>query len=312
MKLAVDAIKEDPTLQLREGLDMDRVQAMIEFEEQGGQLPPVTVVGPDNILGDGHHRLYAAMTSGKLEVDANRIGGGLAEAVVVAITGNDSAAAKPLTRTERNKGIKLLLAAGWTQQAIADATGLAQPTIIGIYNVLAMRGHLPRAPKVAGKGGRTPKPIARIPDVTADRLHDTTLDRISSVPAPQQVELAEAVVKHKLPEPRVREAVKLVKGGMNPTDAVDAVRSHAEPMPKNMHQIGVAVQKRFADFTDAQMVIDKKSYGLWQVLDVLAAQGVSDPMARGLSKVMADLSVRLDRYATLFAADESEALLVEA
>ena len=65
MRLPLDRVREDPRLQLRDGLDMDRVKAMVEFEEQGGHLPPVDVVGDDNLLADGHHRLAAARRSGR-------------------------------------------------------------------------------------------------------------------------------------------------------------------------------------------------------------------------------------------------------
>lgn len=307
MKLAVSDIREDPTLQLRGELDMDRVQAMIEFEEQGGQLPPITVVGPENILGDGHHRLYAAMTSGKRELDANRIEGGLAEAVVAAIVNNDTGTHKPLTRTERNKGIKLLFESGWTQHAIADATGVHQTTITNIGNSLAMRGLVTK--KVGGKG--TPKAVAVLPSAVADKLNDTTLVRIAdTVPVEQQVEFATAVADAELSEPRVRDAIKELKDGLSPTEAVQAVAPVTIPKPTSLAEAARQARRRIDTFAATTMVVDGQPRDLWAVLDVLVAHQDTIPMeARGLSEALAELMVKADYYATRLA---PELLAVEA
>jgi ParB-like chromosome segregation protein Spo0J len=141
MRLPLSKVRVDPVIRLRT-LDMDRVEAMIEFEEQGGSLPPITVVGDDNLLADGGHRLYAAETSGKRDIAANRLPGGRDEAIAAAIQLNSVAAPLPLSRTARDRAIKLLLTAGWTQEQIAKATGIAPRTISYVATVMTMRGQL--------------------------------------------------------------------------------------------------------------------------------------------------------------------------
>jgi DNA invertase Pin-like site-specific DNA recombinase len=311
MKLPVSAVHEDPELQLRERLDMDRVIAMVEFEEEGGHLPPITVVGEDNLLGDGHHRLAAARRSGKVEIDAERVPGGKDEAIVIAIQRNDISAMDPLTRQERNVGIKILLRAGWTQERIAKATGVHHTTIVNIGNALAMRGALPKA-KATGKGGATPKPVSVLPKAVHEKLNDTTLVRIAdAVPLDQQQEFAKAVADVNLPEPRVREAIKAMKqDGLDAKRAVESVTPTIHEMPRTLPEVAKQARKRLERFLADPMTIEGTERDFWAVLDVLAGNARSIPLeARGLATLLADVAVKADHYATaLRSAEEIEAM----
>jgi len=304
MRLRVEEVHEDPELQLRDGLDMDRIKAMAEYEEQGGKLPAITVVGDDNLLADGHHRLYLAITTGRLDIDAERLPGNKPEAVALAIQLNDLATSKPLTRSERNKGIKVLLQAGWTQERIATATGVHQRTIGNIANALAMRGGLTKR-GASGKGGPTPKPVAVLPESVHEKLGDTVLVRIAELPVEQQAEFAAAVaaVPNKkdathtgLSEPRIREAVKAVRAGASIADAVQEATPSYSAVPKTLPDVAHQVRRRLERFTEP-MTVEGVERDIWQVLAVLVANIDAIPLeARSLSTLLDDISIQTEFY----------------
>ncbi len=303
MKLPLDAVKVDPELQLRDGLDMERVKAMEEFETEGGHLPPITVVGDDNLLADGHHRLYVAHTMGRVDVDAERVPGGKAEAVAVAIQRNDLATTLPLTRAQRNQGVKALLAFGWTQEQVAKATGIHRTTIADIHNALAMRGELPKVRASSRpNGGRNPKAVAVLPADVHEKLSDTVLNRIADGldDVTQQAEMAAAVAAVGLAEPRVREAIKAVDGGMSVTDAINEYTPTIHQTPKTMSDVARQAYQRLDDFLNATMTVEGRPLDFWQVLDVIAAQHdtVSPPAINTLVDRLSEVSVRSDQYAS--------------
>ena len=296
MRLLVKDIREDPELQLRDGLDMERVKAMNEFEEQGGHLPSITVVGNDNLLADGHHRLEAARRSGKVDIDADRIPGGKPEAIAAALQLNDIATTLPLTRPQRNKGIKMLLQRGWTQQQIAKVTGVERSTIQDIATATRMRGG-----SIATNGPKAhAKPVAVLPPEVHEKLGDTVLNRIAALPIEQQPEFAAAVAAANLPEPRVREAIRdLRAGGITPTEAVVGATSQTREMPKTLPEVAKQVRRRLERFLDEPMTVEGVDRDFWTVLEVLSANAALIPLeARGLATLLADVSVRADAFSS--------------
>ena len=306
MKLALSDVRVDPELQLRDGLDMDRIKAMTEFEEQGGHLPPITVVGESNLLADGHHRLYVAETMGRVDIEAERLDGDKPEAVAIALQRNDISTSLPLTRTQRNQGVKLLLQAGWTQERIATAAGVHHTTIVNIDNALAMRGAIAKR-GATGKGGPTPKPVAVLPKEVHEKLNDTTLVRIAELPVEQQQEMAVAVAEAGLSEPRVREAVKAVKAGASVADAVEERTSSGTrwAIPKGPSEVATQAYERLDRFLSQPMTVDGRELDFWEVLDVLVATSdkISTPALGTLIDRLADVSIRCDHYATLLRTD---------
>jgi len=310
MRLPLDEVREDPRLQLRDGLDMDRVKAMVEFEEEGGQLPPIDVVGDDNLLADGHHRLAAARRSGRADIAVTKHEGGDAEAIAIAIQRNDTAAGQPLTRTQRNQGIKALLKAEWSQERIAKVTGVHQTTIMNIDNALAMRGEVTKRtePSRGKAGGRVPKPVTTLTPDVAERLNDTTLVRIAdSVPLEDQQEFAAAVAQAELPEPRVREAIRAMKEDhVSPTEAVAAVTPARMVMPATMPEVAKQARRRLERFLEEPMTVEKQPRDFWAVLDVLAANAEGIPLEAGsLSRLLAEVAVKADHYATALRSTEA-------
>ena len=281
MRLPLDWVKVDPELQLRDGLDMDRVRAMQEFQAAGGTLPPITTVGADNLLADGHHRLYAAHALGRLDIEADNIAGGKAEAIAIALMLNNSALTLPLKPSSVGKGVRALLAMGWTQARIAEATGVAQSTVHNTAAILKIK--------------------ANIKSDIHEQLYDSTLLRIAALPTiDQQAEMAAAVVAVGLPEPRVREAVKAVRAGATVADAVAEATPAGRPTPKTISDVARQAYVRLDDFLAATMTVDGRDLDFWQVLDVIAAQhnAVSPPAIGTLVDRLAEISVRADQYAT--------------
>ena len=79
---------------------------------------------------------------------------------------NDLSSRLPLTRTERNEGVKYLLKAGWTQERIAKAVGVDRTTIGNILSALASRGE---AKTRTPRGRRPTKGVAVLPKDVAAR-----------------------------------------------------------------------------------------------------------------------------------------------
>lgn len=288
MRIAIKDIRREPEVQLRNGLDMDRVKAMVEFESEGGTLPPVTVVGDDNLLADGHHRMAAAEDSGRVDIEVNRKPGGTPEAIAIALSMNDGAGYLPLTRSQRNAGIKVLLEAGWSLRRIGKETGVHNTTVLNIQQAMKARQSLPKA--------------------VSEKLTDTTLARIAVVPVEQQEELATAVATtpgQPLAEPRVREVIKAMKADptLTPAAAVAAVAPGGMSVPTPISGVAKQVRRRLKAFLAETMTVDGKDYDFWTVLDVLVAHlrtsGMAgDLQADGLADLLADVSVLSDKYAS--------------
>ena len=297
MKIAITDVTIDPTLQLRDGLDMDRVHAMQEFEEQGGTLPPITVVGEDNLLADGHHRYEAADSSGRREIDVEQVPGGRPEAIAIAMSRNGSDLTQPLRPAERDKGIKLLLELGWSKAKIAKQTGVAESTVHNAATVLKMRGS-----NIGTSRTTNPKTLATLPAQVHEQLNDTTLIRIASLDTvEEQAEMATAVAAVGLAEPRVREAVKAVKEkGMTVAEAVEEYTPSGRQMPVPLGDVARRVYQNLDRFLASTMTIEGVERDFWQVLDVLVAEQdrLLDPTVNTLVEKLAEVSSRTDHYAT--------------
>ena len=313
MKLAIKDIHVDPSVQLRDGLDLDRVKAMQEFEEGGGHLPPVTVVGDDNLLADGFHRVEAADSSGRIDIEADHVDGDHADAVALAIQLNDIAVAKPLTPDQRSKGVRLLLAAGWTPRRIAERTGVAPSTIKNAATVMGLKGEFHN---IAKPTGRPPKARKALPTDVVERLGDTMLVRIAEMVEPDdQLEFAAAVAavprpgkanKSGMSEAQVRTAArKLREGDYTPTEAVQLAAS-SKALPKNLQEVARLAYRRIDQFLDETMIIDGREYDFWAVMELLVAERgrLLDPTINSLVASLSNLSVRSDHYATALRSED--------
>lgn len=310
MKVAIGDITEDVDVQLRDGLDMERVRAMVEFEEEGGVLPALITVGDNHLLADGHHRLEAGRVSGRAEMEVDNRPGGKAEAIVLAIQGNDTKLSVPLTRSQRNAGVKLLLLEGWTQRAIGDAIAAHKSTIGNIHTVMTARGLLANIRQK--RQGPRPVPVAVLPQPVHSRLDDTVILRIASLPLAQQTPFAAAVVQVEkdtgspLSEPRVREAVQALKAAPQ-RDPADVVAEHApstwpKKAPRSLPQLAEMVVKTLDELRTREYSIDGKKVHIDALLRMLADESPRIPLeAQTLRHRFAELTVWADLYATRFA-----------
>jgi ParB-like chromosome segregation protein Spo0J len=305
VRLPVSDVRVDPHIQLRSGpLDMERVEDMAVFVQQGGTLPPITVVGEDNLLADGHHRLYMHKRAGIEEIEANRKPGGKAEAVAYAIAGNSEKTHLPLTRAERNKGVRWLLEAGWTQRQVGEATGIHQTTVMNIHQAMVMRGQV-------AKPAEARVEVAVLPPEVHEKLNDTTLVRIADLPYEQQAEMAEAVAaqgvtehhgRQRMPEPRVREAIKDVKAGYSVAEAVQrrALPEH-DRGPVSPPHLAARIERILDAFTNDKTVqVDGVAYNIWDVIEVFArAETVTGNERRHIADELRALAVKAEHYATM-------------
>jgi len=291
----IERIKLDPTLQLREGgLDRERIEDMRVAIADGVAMPPVVVVGPDDLLADGFHRVYSYEKEGKTEIDATHVDGGYNEALAIAIRANSNGA-KQLTRTERKEGIKRLLVAGWTQERIAKATRVSGSTVSNIGTSLAMRGTTTLAD--SPKSHR--KPVTVLPEAVHAKLDDTTLVRIAAVPIEQQQELAEAAAKVDLSEPRVRDAIRTMKErGISPTEAVDLHRERTILPPLITGDIVTFMRRRVEVFLTEPFRFKERDFTFAEALDFVVEHGIGYVGTRDLADTLASASVVFDHAAT--------------
>jgi ParB-like chromosome segregation protein Spo0J len=120
--LRLDQIEIDPTLQIRQRLDESAVE---RYSEAFAELPPPVVYLIDGtyLLSDGMHRLAAANRLGLSAIEVEVRKGTRADAEEHAITANTKNAV-PLTASERDEGIRRLLARGWGIRKIAKVMSL--------------------------------------------------------------------------------------------------------------------------------------------------------------------------------------------
>ena len=295
-------ILEDQTVQLRGGLDLQRVEAMVEYEAEGGRLPPILTVGNEHLLADGHHRIAAARRSGRTDIEVDNRPGGKAEAIALAIQGNDTKLSVPLTRTQRNEGVKLLLLEGWSQEKVASTVGVNHTTIGDIHNSLAMRGLTAKA--VGGKG--SPKAVAVLPTEVHKHLNDTTLVRIATLPKEQQADFAAAVARVGLSEPRVREAIKALKDAPErPPESVVAdytPSSLPKKAPLTLPDKAKLLIRALSDFKGKTFGIDGRSVTLNDLaVELMDLADIMPFESQAIRHELATLEVWAGRMAPRFA-----------
>lgn len=135
MKLAIQDIEVDPTIQIRHG---NHEQTIQRYEESFNKLPPVDVFKTSGglLLADGFHRIAAAERLGHTQIEATVRKGTREDAAEHAVISNTKNA-DPLTPEERNDGIRRLkqLHPGWSKRRIADAMSVDEKTVRDVFRV---------------------------------------------------------------------------------------------------------------------------------------------------------------------------------
>jgi ParB-like chromosome segregation protein Spo0J len=130
VKIPITTIVNDPEIHLRHRLDEETVLRYMDAFEQ---LPPIVVFQPDNLLGDGAHRIEAAVRLRKTSIEAEIRHGTREDAEVFAITANQKHGLA-LTRDERDEGIRRLTVRGWGRDRIAKEMALPELTVERVVN----------------------------------------------------------------------------------------------------------------------------------------------------------------------------------
>jgi ParB-like chromosome segregation protein Spo0J len=178
--IRLDEVVVDPAVQIRcKGLKEDTIQ---RYRDSWESLPPPLVYDTPNghVLTDGFHRFEAARRLGLVEIEFDVRTGTYEDAMSEAVLGNlrhgDS-----LTREDRNAGIKRHSALGWTQQRIAEAFGVSQPTV---YRALHDVIHVNNAESRRPDDDKTILQTLRLDDVIVDEavsirhgLNEDTIER---------------------------------------------------------------------------------------------------------------------------------------
>ena len=90
MKLSLDAVQLDTSIQCRAAIDTAVVNEYAERMEAGDTFPPIEVFGAKSKcwIGDGWHRVMAALQRGAASIDAHLGPGGRADALKYALGAN--------------------------------------------------------------------------------------------------------------------------------------------------------------------------------------------------------------------------------
>ncbi len=119
----------DPQVQIRDGLNRDKVE---EYAQVLDQLPPVALFEEDGrlYLGDGFHRIESARLAGRESIEATVSLGGRAAALEHAARANAKHGI-PLTNAEKARAVKRLLGLHpeWSDNLIAKELGVSDHTV---------------------------------------------------------------------------------------------------------------------------------------------------------------------------------------
>ena len=135
MKLAIQDIDIDPTIQIRRNNHEDTIK---RYEESFDKLPPIDVFEtPEGLLlADGFHRISAAERLQHTEIEATVLKGSRQDAAEHAVVSNTKNA-EPLTTEERNEGIRRLkqIHLEWKTRDFAKAMSVSHMTVKRVFDV---------------------------------------------------------------------------------------------------------------------------------------------------------------------------------
>jgi hypothetical protein len=112
-------------------MDTEAIARYAKDMKRGDIFPPVVVFydGEVNWLGDGSHRIYAALATGQTDIDADVRPGTRDDALRYALTANDTHGVRP-TNADKRHGVEMALDceewAGLSNRQIADLCGVSE------------------------------------------------------------------------------------------------------------------------------------------------------------------------------------------
>jgi ParB-like chromosome segregation protein Spo0J len=208
VKLDIDSLVIDHTVDVRGGVDRAAVQSYMEVLDA---MPPI-VVFDGGLVADGFHRVEAAKRLGRSKIEATVKRGDRTKALIFAATANTTHG-KPLTQKERRAAAeRLLRMTKRSLRVIATELGMSPSTVEEIAH------------------GR--KVAVRIR--TPDALTPSHLDMISRGPEETWQSLADAAAERGWTAHETRMAAQVVKDERTPAKHREEVLAgKADPFPLN-------------------------------------------------------------------------------
>lgn len=154
--LDIDNIEATAATQVRVRLDRHTIDEYQEALENGAEMPALIVYHEPNsqryILADGFHRLYAMVNLGWDRVDCEVREGRLVDALIEALSANQSHGLRRTNADKRN-AVQMALKdpeiSKLTQQEIADICGVTDRTVRNIQQDLLTQSEEKKAKKKA-------------------------------------------------------------------------------------------------------------------------------------------------------------------
>ncbi|MBB6407645.1 hypothetical protein [Mesorhizobium sangaii] len=153
--LALDLIKIDPDLQMREGgLDVGVVADYAEAMEGGASFPPIIIFFDGDVYwpADGFHRIAAARKVGLDTIAADVRQGNRRDAILFAVGVNSNHGLRRTQADKRRSVETLLKDPEWSRlsdRAIAEKAKVSHPTVARVRAELTGKISTPPAAKVA-------------------------------------------------------------------------------------------------------------------------------------------------------------------
>lgn len=193
----LDRIQQTHETQARDHIDSQHVKDIADAIRAGNPIDPVTLFadGQTYWIGDGHHRINAAVQADSKKVTAHVHSGGKVAAIMHAAGANATHGLKR-TNADKRRAVEMCLDAlkqtgkTWKQADIARHCGVARATVA---EVQAERGERERQPSREAQEQR--QTMARKPKCQVDMSADKDLRAKTPQPAPADVtpeSLAEA------------------------------------------------------------------------------------------------------------------------
>jgi ParB-like chromosome segregation protein Spo0J len=143
MKLRLNQLTIDPTVDIRQKLDEETIQ---RYMDSFNELPPVTIFRIDGelLLADGFHRATAAQRLGISEIEAEVKRGSRDDALEFAAYAN-TRHGRPLSTDERRQAIRRLklLHPDWTSEHIGQLLGCGEHPVYTVLKADEVKKQVP-------------------------------------------------------------------------------------------------------------------------------------------------------------------------
>jgi ParB-like chromosome segregation protein Spo0J len=172
VKIPIASIVNDPEIHLRYRLDEETV---LRYMDAFDQLPAIVVfeTGGPRLLGDGAHRIEAARRLGRKTIEAELREGTRDDASIFAITANQKHGL-PLTRDERDEGIRRLMVRGWGWRRISKEMALPEQTVKRVAEGQRVKAALAGGPAAGPLSTSHYEELGRMPEEIRQPLAELT------------------------------------------------------------------------------------------------------------------------------------------